>query len=1431
MSDFNRTRLPDPLGVFGPEGRGDFRLSDLSGPRMGPSSLTSSFTPGSMGPGGYGMPDPFLVFKNLEDDSDIKRGLMGTLGAAARGLSSIFEPFQLSQDLLFAAVAGLADPNSSFKDRFLADEGFWRTLARYAPGGEAPRRPATGAEILELFGVENEQARKWVGLGLDLFADPLLAGAWVKGIGVVAKTGGKALGISDDAAKAIIKLGDSMDRAFSPLGVYRLVPKELRASMEHNAAELFKRAANARVFWNRTESGATYGDLLLARRTALNLQFPTFMDDLAGVGDDVIDRAGAGARRFRFGDAVASAQSRARGTAISAQERAAILAGEARDVLESPLDDAFRDVARIFTPDEERSFVQRGLELIGMKRYAGNSNKGLPTALKTYIEKNGATFMDEHGLLLMRAEDITSAELRAFMQEVPGRGKRFDAIRKAGADDMDEYLEGVRRMARKTGVDPEVAADRARTYVQRLTEAEALLGYHLSGTGFVRKKFFEQVLAKSGTDEKAVALARDAWERAILRANKGEDALDTVTGIRKPTGAPGRNAPDPNQPRPPQQQAPTPTGDGPFQRPAPFQQPDPFQPSGSLLSDRMGNQGPFARGDRGSPPRDLAGGRLPVAGEGDSFYTIRELLEGNELFSALSLSDFMSGLTKGHLRRTYGIFQAGENFNDWVQSVQKGKVFLSNVVDESLGGVSAAFNAEADLVRTLIRDLQSSKRATVLPKETVFNHLIENGVNPRRAREFLIEMVRAQNPHLGETLARVQQYADLYAHQAGSPGQNFGTFGRSFFTERNVNISREDLEILGEFAQPLISISETGTAARVSVAFQQSMAEIYDLAKQNGYVISRAETYTDPVSRARFMKIPEGESGIWGAFAGKQVHPFLKKELLHMMQDRGTRQVALGRLRNIITAGYLASPNVMVANAAGGIMQAAALGIAPPDMVAAMARTLKPLLRHDNGDEVYGVLDTLAKYFDVDEATLIGQNFVKEFKNLEMTAAGVGPEGVRKFLGQFADFVEAQLQRPGVGNARTRWLGLDGFQFVERWLKVSAFDAQKRKLMNLEGLAEGVAEKLAAETARLAVFDYSEIPRLFKTLRDSGVLLFPGFNYFLMPRLARAAMQRPGTIAVADRMSDAITTANVSEDERLALYASMPPWLREEHGSVISKYRGPDGEMRYVAIPMNQLVPTSSLAGNPWGESLSSLGIFRPFQEVLTALIRGDGEAIYSGQYGQQVFDPGASAGTQALQSVEFLVSNLMPGMIRKLGLDPQSVRAALLDPTQSPRGVVPKLFQTAFQIPNEIGELGYSISEISRGRPDRQLRDEVLSFTLRAPQVLSLSGPLASYGKAYQQAVRLHSAETEHLRGKIRAASLANNQEELQRLIAQLQRKQQQFIDTWQPALEAVQMAQSGGSLQNQALRGASNSGGGPGLQAGGLRGLPDPFGVFQGR
>lgn len=1224
-----------------------------------------------------------------------------------RGIAGALEPIQLAKDPFDAIVAGALDPETSITERLSRLE--WQN---YIPFGEAPPRAATGHEIMDLMGVEDERAKRWGGVVFDLTADPLLAGAWLR------------LGAAATRSQSLARTGRQLDEAISlralNQGASRVIPG--KRWVDRRAEETFDRFLNARVFWSKAEEPLTYGDYVMTRTGALSRQFPG-SERVAGDAWEVTrDATGRWISRNRETGAVVQNFGRElwRTQGVARQQ--------AREVTNRSLD-LLEEAQSGVLGDQSVPFLERAARIIGRGRArAERAGIGIPANVRDTIYAQGYDVADNIGIAArgMRAE-APSALKREFGLQV-GRM----------TDDQERVLRQARsrvaKSAKDSGFDVDEAIRRFDTFTEKITEADALLGFHLSGYNNV-KRLFEEEMFRAGIGD--LQDVRNMWTDVIQRGMGGEDIMSAR------------------------------------------------QVGGIDLEDAFRNV------------ESLTGRKVSKLGD---------IIKPEVGMRGLNLNDYLRNLREGHLRRSYGLFQSPTSFRNYIEQVRTGRVLPSNIIDQS--HARNAFGPDTPELDAFTRYMDGvggiEGRGVVVRQsnlmEGIRDQLVERyGIGrreaSRRAQESVGNLVKemqaggADSP-ISKLVDNVMDMASRYEQppsQAVRPGM-----GQSMFKQRQ-DLEQATLETLGELAMPQVSIRETARAARSQVAYQDFMSGLYREARRQGYVT------TDDAFRkgSKFRRVQDTEE-VYGPFAGKFVHPMLKKELHRAWRDRAARGGSnFSRLRSLVTGGYLASPNVITANLFGGVYTTALLGISPVRMFRELADSFKSFRRASKDVNFsFDELDDLKRWQAVDDQTLIDANIDEVLRRAGATR-DMGPQGIQRVFDEATRRFQGVLDAP-LGQ---QWAGLEGFQFVENWMKVSAFKAQRRILANQRGVsmdefkrafadrskAAQIIDKEASEVARIAVFDYSDIPESVRLLRDSGLMLFPSFPYFLTARTARAAFERPGVLAASDRLSDAINSAQMDEETKRAVFASMPEWLQDEQGVVFPfrSWEDEEGNTRRSVIPFNQLVPTSTLMGNPWGESLSSVGIYKPFVEMgSAAFITKDGEAPFSAQFGQRVYEQGLPAGAQAAQAMGFLTNSLAPGLFRKM---------AGYTPGEGFHGILPTMRDMAVPMDGPLADSIYNVWEVENKRAQRTLWDQVVASTARSPQVITLEGPLANIRKNIAASQFELEEETRTLSNRRDRALMRGNRQLAETLQRRIDRKRREWAMRLRPALEAVREGTQG--------------------------------------
>lgn len=781
--------------------------------------------------------------------------------------------------------------------------------------------------------------------------------------------------------------------------------------------------------------------------------------------------------------------------------------------------------------------------------------------------------------------------------------------------------------------------------------------------------------------------------------------------------------------------------------------------------------------------------------------TFGELLDGAADMQALKIGEYLQGLMNGHLRRTYALFGDTNDFKHFIDSLRAGTIIPSNVLNTSdLPSLMKGYEREAKLILDYQAVLTRNGKGLLLKKSSIAEYLTRSGVPPERVNGAIRSMAQALSPDneamktfLYHVDAMAPKYRKMMADRersiAGMAGADtLHVTDRRFFDPIS-QISEDQLIQMGEIAQARASLGDSIEIANRVVGRQEMFQNIYEVAKRRGLI--RSAEYTDEFG-VKYVKYADGEA-VMGGFAGKYIHPHLMNEMQRAAAvKKNMIPYAYTRMRALITGGFLAAPSVIAANFFGGLYQAGTVGINPATMIRRLIEVADEVNAYSLGYRS-NLVSEIRRNVDIDLGSLPFQDFGRELRKVRLDDFGLGPQGVNKVFDDVSQAYERFLRRPGIGPIRTRVAGLEGFQFTENWFKVAAYKEVKERLLReagegIDDLARARIEKEAAEFARTVVFDYSELPSGLDFLKQTGLVLFPGFTYFLAGRTLDAALRRPGALAVADRLSEAVANATLDIEEQIMALTGSPDWLRDDQGVPMpfSVRRGPRGEEQVSMLPLNQLIPTSTLwdgwgaAGNPWGESIAGLGLMGPFFEVFRALVTDDGEAVLSARYGNRVFDADSEGGRKARDVFRFLYNTLAPSNVKKL---------ITLDMENQLSGLLPSMAEIvrdhAGVGSQELMDRAYSFEEHRRLRPDRGWRESVLSTFLRSPQVVALEGPIAGFIRELRNEQARLGEELTMLRRRANRARAEGNMEAYERWANEIRARQTEFNNKWRDFLE----------------------------------------------
>jgi hypothetical protein len=1263
-----------------------------------------------------------------------------------RPVTRALEPLALLQDVAFGIWAGDMDPNTTISERLGKNGNFMQTLKAYLPYGDTPQRPATGQEIAEFIGVPKGRGASIVGFGLDLFADPLMAGSYVRAIG-------KVSGASD-----LVRWGNRIETALSPgfylKGISAPISGYVGRRMDLAAQTL--RSAQGTILGVPSSSVANLLDSVLPKEMGLQAKF----------GEDV----GSQLRRVRQRNEQ-SASNIFDEIAIEAQ-------GIERDMFGLREQGLWRRIGRVLSGDIRNmdtmvSDVRAGTRLVMEKELTSlvDSRGVLFLDQATDVADNLATPLTDvlnpiRGEVRLGGASATPKTLTLGFESRtanPIGVEEFATVTPAARAQADTlYQEAVQRIrdtAVTDGYNPTEIADliqRFDTGYKRSVIATTRLGLELSGYPLVKEAFYETITGAGGTLADAQNIYTDVLRRVI-----GGESVDSITDYR---GTPLSQMFN---------QALLPTRDGP-RRMAERARTPALELRGVqnvLASNQPTPLFPGLNANTASP-RDVE-----VFNEAIS---VGDLLGTARMNTSLQIDEFIRSLPNGHLRRSLAMFSDPKSYESYVRSLESGRFMLSNVVDSlnvrSIPGIDPDAGREVETFLQQIEGAGNIRAANFSRTElvtTVAERLTRGGMNPRqafaRANDAAALIAREANgsPALRQMIDWVRDFQNTYNGQTSGPliqgatDLSGGAFldPRSLFTPQVLNALGRQTSI----AYPLI---ETAKFASKTVPKANYIREISTIGRRYGYVADAG--VTTGRNGARYTELPANPE-IYGELAGQAVHPYLATEINRML---GVNQWQMpnwfNNLKGIITGGYLARPSVGFANLIGGIHTTTMLGVNPLSIIRSMARTYRPLNDFFEGRGTPDIIEQLSHRIDLVGTSLIASDIERWSDNAMKAKYNLSGEGVTEALGGLNNTIISMLRNPlrgtGLSNSLTRWFGLDGFQFIENWIKVSTFDAMRAELATrpeVMRLGASYVDDVAAQFARFSSFDYSELPYALEAIKKVGVP-FVGFPYFISGRNLGAALNNPGALAMADRIPDAMSgLAGMDEDEKRRFYASLPEWLREQGGAPnfisapLGKFRkNAAGDDIIGAIPYRQLFPTSIMELGALGESIGTAGVLGPFIEILNALTGESGEAVFSQKYGQRVFEEGSEGWDKAGQVFKFAFESLAPGSFR-----------GTIDLARTiQNNVIP--------LPESAAKGLYSATEMMSKKPDKEIGDQLFGMFFRSTTPIATDGHLAGWKKEIKRAEAELQRELTPLRKKRKEAYLKGDTEEVQRITEEINRR-----------------------------------------------------------
>ena len=1246
-------------------------------------------------------------------------------------------------------------------------------LPTYAPGGEAPERPTSGAEVFVLMGAEDENLIKYGGFLLDVLGDPMMFGGMLSATGRVLNASSKAArassklgvssrvtGVTDAAVGAakfgagdeLIHFGDTLTEFFSLSGHVRAAYHGSPA-MQRTLGRWYEGLAHvvenpeAGILAGRAGRGIidTSVNWLLTPRVRGEAILPMQIPGGGSLGAQVVrtkNHAVSSARQL--GDDL---------TAQAAQLQA--------DVFGMELLPWYQRIARAF----------QGVP--HTYKYA----EDMPTVVREAMLRQTGELLELGGPLVH--PNIVGSEakaIRAVIDASPDLAGNPALSREAYQAAYDAGLHEVQSVARNAGItDPASLNELALNYgklVDGMMGIDARLAFEFSGYPFMRDAFVENaMLAGLGSED-----ASRAWVRVM--AERFKEAPDTV-GLS--TRELRTNVLD-------------------------------------LEVHVMPGGGVELRNP--TVPDPVVRGTAPIGDKAESVLKVRDLIGESELFSRLDLNVYLDSLADGHLRRAFGLFTSGGDFTDVIRAHERGAVLSSTLINDEIVGMALGHNPEllADWTEFLRvsghgrtglavpGEAARQVRGVTINKHNMIDHLTERGVarglSPqdatREAAEAWLDVHKslvAPRPGVDDPLGEfvlegAREYADwLRGNTRGNRPTDFRGADSGVFKQRQ-DLDEDFLSIMYEFGDPFMSLYESIEAGRKIVPIQQFMRETYDHAVAAGAVLSPGEVRAGMnislsgerpiVNGVPFTYVEPHLDGVYAGFAGKYVHPRLVRELDTAFASGGVQSAFLNRTRSMITGSFLATAGIAVTNLVGSVFTATIGkgGYHPIDLVRSMTNVMSDVWA---GNSEW--LRLMARYAPTagDEMSVISRS-ARGAMSMDRITQAATTNNTRAVMSELASTYQEFLQTP----FGQRWLGLDGFQFADEWVRAAVMKLEYEKL-TAAGVDAAVAGSRAADAALRAPLNYAEIPHTLSYLRDRGLLMYPGFPFLMTGRALEAAATRPGGLAAYDRFPDAVADVVLDPEERAAYHAATKgTWLEKGRHLPIMRRTDEDGNVRVMAIPFGQLLPTNTLGGQNPMEAMGQAGMYAAAVDMLAAGA-ADGEAMFGQQFGRRVYDPTSVGVDRVKDYVGFAWNSYAPALGRK---------AFTHTPGHAPnQGLIPAvgrsisdLFAGAqgVELPGAVGGAALEFDEVRRARANPGVLDNVVSLMLRTPRAVELSGPFEMFDRELRSAEAQLGKRVSALRTNALRERSVGNEAGFDRWMQEIVSAREEWTAEWGPRIKA---------------------------------------------
>lgn len=1228
----------------------------------------------------------------------------------ARGFLDLTEPVQLPQQMFFRGLSAQLESAQRGDSFFATVNNIARSVvndvdyaAAFRPGLQEDI--IMYGDILRQVGIENQTVIRIGGLLGDLTADPLLTGAYIRGIGVAAKGVG-----ATRAATRLTNIGNRVERFMSPMGVidngkslarYALSDQTLR-SIDNRVAQGMNSILNFGM-----ESGfGTVGDWFSIRGRNPLRPDADYMTGGTGAPLEFVE-----------------SMSRSRATVD--------------DVLERVNENLGRVEATIGLPRVKNVF-RRIFEQATNSVKAYEPLADLPSGLRRIVEASAteatsvtsplAFWEVAEGLKDFRVRTVPGQEAQSLIEGL-SVGEELENIRRAigpkrlsSMEVFNRNATRVRDEAMRLGFDPDIAEQAYRDVSIRLMESDVLIGFHRSLYEPMKETFYENVATRLGMGDQEAAWL---WQHGIRAGADG-----------KPPAALLQN-PDPKR----------------------------MQRERRNLFD-LGKKGDQARDyflrivydqwngqglELHSWFEGLAKGhmrRTYAFNDADYSPFVRSIGRGtsmsnrvieNVLYSEEAtqfIPEVIQDLISSYLEKISPTIPETRGFMVGQQELFD-HLLRNNVSADAAQAALLRINQmmkpeTEDIVRRL-KDIASARQG-VLGTMAVgpssggsfsAERLVPFGQEVLERSVSELDPIARQMAQDFERLlpSQVQGVPSVYLNQDQFKkylvAQGMEVPEASSILRQLNNVGNWDAEAMAEMGRYLdanMPVLQSARAMKVKYPVQRFLADVAQYARDRNILYPKGSKNVP--TNFRLLSGPG-----YGPLQDTYVHPWMKKEIDNAMRgatnlvgslqrgstastfQAGAEAVAYAfqRISSVITANFLASLPTTTTNVMSGIASVGAAG----ENVATFSFDLAKVM---NDARAAGGLKNLPEYQQMGDLLSGGQFSSLISSNLRSARLeGLGERGNwLDAVDAIADGLTNIARKPLLGRTGGL-LGLEAFQFLEDSMKVAHY---RRVLQRSNDPLQ------AYRSARNIVFDYSALPHSLKFLQNTGVLMFPGFMTFMTTRLFDALMKRPGVYANFDRLSDAIWNAQMpSEDIRAGVWASMDDWEKEQgYVPITIDYE----KKRFGMLPLYQLIGTRPWAGNPFFSSLRDLGVYGPIFDIVSAL-GNQGRGSISSRYGDRVFSA-SDEGTprQLSQIAQFFYNSYSPAFLSRS----LSFPAGNIDEGVS--GIIPDLVGAIKNavIPIEPGSQEEAMRFFNRQRTNKESRtilESAISGLLRNVRIESL--------------------------------------------------------------------------------------------------------------